>query len=92
MLHAKFKGISGTLALSAVAAACMAAGPAWAKSDYPSRPITLITPYSTGGDWLFIINGGQRHSLDLFLRRNTFNGSNADVPSKFYLRNQRSSN
>ncbi len=50
MLHAKFKGISGTLALSAVAAACMAAGPAWAKSDYPSRPITLITPYSTGGD------------------------------------------
>ena len=38
---------------------------------------------------LFIINGGQRHSLDLFLRRNAFNGSNADVPSRFYLRNQR---
>src|SRR5690606_26841029 len=25
---------------------------------------------------LYIINGGHRHSLDLFLRRNTFNGSN----------------
>lgn len=32
------------------AATCMLAGTAWAQSDYPSRPITLITPYSTGGD------------------------------------------
>ena len=28
---------------------------------------------------LFIINGGHRHSLNLFLRRNTFNGGNVDV-------------
>lgn len=50
MLHVKFKGISGGLALSAAAAACLAVNPAWAKSDYPSHSITLITPYSTGGD------------------------------------------
>ena len=35
---------------------------------------------------LFIIKGGQRHSLDLFLRRNTFNGGNVDVPNRFYPR------
>jgi len=38
-------------ALSALAlAACVAAGPAGAKDTYPSHAITLITPYSTGGD------------------------------------------
>jgi len=37
--------------LSALAvAACVAAAPSWAKDDYPSHAITLITPYSTGGD------------------------------------------
>ncbi|MBC2771025.1 hypothetical protein GTU67_14025, partial [Pusillimonas sp. 7-48] len=35
---------------------------------------------------LFIIKGGQRHSLDLFLRRNTFNGGNVDVSNRFYPR------
>ncbi|MCC2596164.1 tripartite tricarboxylate transporter substrate binding protein [Pusillimonas sp. MFBS29] len=48
MLHVNLKGFTGALSLSA--AACMVANPAWAQSDYPSRPITLITPYSTGGD------------------------------------------
>src|SRR5690606_3569300 len=41
---------------------------------------------AAGAVRLYIINGGHRHSLDLFLRRNTFNGSNADVPNRFYPR------
>ena len=35
---------------------------------------------------LFIIKGGQGYSLNLFLRRNRFNGGNTDVPSRFYPR------
>ncbi len=35
---------------------------------------------------LYIINGGQRYSLKLFLRRNFFNGGNTDVPDRFYPR------
>ena len=35
---------------------------------------------------LFIINGGQRYLLNLFLRRNIFNRGHTDVPSRFYPR------
>ncbi|TEA72627.1 hypothetical protein ERD84_01585 [Pollutimonas harenae] len=38
---------------------------------------------------LFLIKEGQRHPLNLFLRRNTSNGANADVPCRFYLRVKR---
>ena len=36
-------------------------------------------------NWLFITKGGQRYSLNLFLRRNRFNGGNTDVPEQFYI-------
>ncbi len=36
--------------------------------------------------WLYVINGGHRYSLKLFLRRNIFNGGNTDVLHRFYLR------
>src|SRR5690606_8316028 len=51
MLHSKFKLAAKPVLLSALAAAsCMAAGVSVAKDAYPSHAITLITPYSTGGD------------------------------------------
>jgi len=51
MLHASRPAIPRRLALPALAvAACLAAAPSLAADNYPSRPITLITPYSTGGD------------------------------------------
>lgn len=50
MLYAKLKSNFKTLAFSTVTVSGMLLSPAWAQSDYPSHPITLITPYSTGGD------------------------------------------
>ncbi len=38
------------LAGAAITATTMGAGPAWAQGAYPNRPITLIAPYSAGGD------------------------------------------
>jgi tripartite-type tricarboxylate transporter receptor subunit TctC len=37
-------------ALAALSAALLAGPPAWAKDPYPSRPITVISPFSAGGD------------------------------------------
>ena len=45
--------------------------------------------WTTGGVtciWLFIINGGRPVFIKLVLRRTRFNGSNTDVPRKFYPR------
>lgn len=51
MLHSKLKVAAKPMLASALAvSACLAAPASWAKSDYPSHAITLITPYSTGGD------------------------------------------
>ena len=37
---------------------------------------------------LFIIKGGQAAFIKLVFAKNRFNGANADVPSRFYLRTQ----
>lgn len=51
MLHSKFKMATKPVLLSVLTAAtCLAAGASAAKDTYPSHAITLITPYSTGGD------------------------------------------
>ena len=52
-------------------------------------PMMLAHAFSEELRGLFIINGGQRYSLNLFLRRNTFNGANTDVPHRFYPRSLR---
>lgn len=38
------------LAATALVAMTVAVAPAWAQARWPSRPITLIAPYSAGGD------------------------------------------
>lgn len=51
MLHKKFKAVAKPALLSAVAvASCLVATVSVAKDAYPANAITLITPYSTGGD------------------------------------------
>jgi tripartite-type tricarboxylate transporter receptor subunit TctC len=50
MKHQHARVVSRLLAGAALGAAVIASTPALAQGSYPDRPITLIAPYSAGGD------------------------------------------